>query len=56
MPLGWDELDKLKAGDQWSVGNVHSRLDVGNAPWDGYARSAKGLDAAMKKLAFTPPA
>ena len=55
VPLGWDELDKLKAGDQWSVGNVHSRLDVGNAPWDGYARSAKGIDAAMKKLAFTPP-
>ena len=55
VPLGWDELDKLKAGDQWSVGNVHSRLDVGNAPWDGYARSAKGIDAAMKKLAFIPP-
>ena len=55
VPLGWDELDKLKAGDQWSVGNVHSRLDVGNTPWDGYARSAKGIDAAMKKLAFTPP-
>ncbi|CAM2887440.1 DNA ligase D [Janthinobacterium lividum] len=56
VPLAWDELDKLKAGDQWNVGNVHSRLDVGNAPWDGYARSAKGIDAAMKKLAFTPPA
>ena len=56
VPLAWEELDKLKAGDQWKVGNVHSRLDVGNAPWDGYARSAKGLDTAMKKLAFTPPA
>ncbi|OEZ91226.1 hypothetical protein JAB9_49420 [Janthinobacterium sp. HH107] len=56
VPLAWEELDKLKAGDQWNVGNVHSRLDVGNAPWAGYARSAKGLDAAMKKLAFTPPA
>lgn len=56
VPLAWDELDGLKAGDQWNVGNVHGRLDVGNAPWDGYARSAKGLDAAMKKLAFTPPA
>ncbi|MEG1054016.1 MAG: DNA ligase D, partial [Janthinobacterium sp.] len=56
VPLAWEELDELKAGDQWSVGNVHGRLDVGNAPWAGYARSAKGLDAAMKKLAFTPPA
>ncbi|AYM77243.1 DNA ligase D [Janthinobacterium agaricidamnosum] len=56
VPLAWEELDQLKAGDQWNVGNVHSRLDVGNAPWAGYARSAKGLGAAMKKLAFTPPA
>ncbi len=56
VPLAWEELDKLKAGDQWTVSNVHSRLDVGNAPWAGYARSARGLDAAMKKLAFTPPA
>ena len=52
VPLGWDELDKLKAGDAWNVGNVHSRLDVGNAPWNGYARSARGIDAAMKKLDF----
>ena len=52
VPLAWEELDKVKAGDAWNVGNVHSRLDVGNAPWDGYARSAKGLDAAMKKLGF----
>ena len=56
VPLAWEELDGLTAGDQWNVGNVHGRLDVGNAPWAGYARSAKGLDAAMKKLAFTPPA
>ena len=56
VPLGWDELDKLKAGDQWTVSNVHSRLDVGNAPWAGYARSARGIDAAMKKLGFSPPA
>ena len=52
VPLAWEELDKLKAADQWHVGNVHGRLDVGNTPWDGYARSAKGLGAAMKKLGF----
>ncbi|MDN2709485.1 DNA ligase D [Janthinobacterium sp. SUN118] len=50
VPLAWEELDALTAGDAWNVGNVHGRLDVGNAPWAGYARSAKGLDAAMKKL------
>ncbi|WP_426086601.1 DNA ligase D [Janthinobacterium sp. PSPC1-1] len=56
VPLAWEELDKLKAGDQWNVGNVHSRLDVGNAPWAGYARSARGIDKAMQKLGFTAPA
>ncbi|MCX7290838.1 hypothetical protein, partial [Janthinobacterium sp.] len=56
VPLAWDELDQLKAGDQWNVGNVHSRLDVGNAPWAGYARSARGIDGAMQKLGFTAPA
>ena len=55
VPLAWEELDKLKAADQWNVSNVHSRLDVGNTPWDGYARSAKGIDAAMKRLGFEVP-
>ncbi|MFM2085583.1 MAG: ligase [Pseudomonadota bacterium] len=53
VPLAWEELDQLKSGDAWHVSNVHSRLDVGNTPWDGYARSAKGLAQAMKKLGFT---
>ena len=56
VPLAWEELDKLKAGDEWNVSNVHGRLDVGNAPWAGYARSARGIDGAMKKLGFSPPA
>lgn len=56
VPLAWEELDQLKAGDQWHVGNVHGRLDVGNAPWAGYARSARAIDGAMQKLGFSPPA
>jgi len=55
VPLAWEELDKLKAADQWTVANVHSRLDVGNTPWKGYARSAKGIATAMKKLGFEVP-
>jgi len=54
VPLAWEELDQLKSGNQWQVGNVHERLAVGNAPWNGYARSARGIDAAMKKLGFKP--
>jgi bifunctional non-homologous end joining protein LigD len=54
VPLSWDELDAVKGGDQWNVRNAHTRLDKGNEPWSGYAKSARSLDAAMKKMAFTP--
>ncbi len=54
MPLAWDELETLKAGDQWNVKNAHTRLDRGNEPWTGYAKAAKTLTAAMKKMDFKP--
>ena len=52
VPLAWDELPGLKAGDQWTVANVHTRLDRGNEPWAGYARAAKTLTAAMKQMGY----
>lgn len=54
VPLGWDELQTLKSGDQWNIKNAHTRLDRGNEPWSGYAKSAKTLTAAMKKMGFKP--
>ncbi len=50
VPLAWDELDHVKAGDQWNIRNVHSRLDRGNAVWDGYSKGARSLGAALKRL------
>jgi len=50
VPVGWDELPALKSGDQWNVHNAHTRLDKGNEPWAGYAKAARSLTAAMKKL------
>ena len=52
VPLAWDELMKLKSSAQWTVANVHTRLDKGNEPWAGYAKAAKGLTKAMKTLGF----
>jgi bifunctional non-homologous end joining protein LigD len=52
VPVRWEELGKLKGGDHWTVGTVHTRLDEGNAPWDGYAEAAKSITAAMKVLGF----
>lgn len=54
VPLAWDELATLKAGDQWNIHNAHTRLDRGNEPWAGYAKAAKTLTAAMKKMDFKP--
>jgi len=54
VPLAWNELDGLHGADQWTVANVHTRLDVGNTPWDDYAKSAKGLAAAMRAMGFKP--
>ena len=52
VPVSWDELEKLRGGDQWTVLTVQTRLDQGNAPWDGYAKAAVGLSKAMKALGF----
>ncbi|MBO1112306.1 DNA ligase D [Bordetella petrii] len=52
VPLAWSELDQLDRSDQWTVANIHTRLDVGNAPWDDYKPQALG--AAMKALGYRP--
>ncbi|MCC6072293.1 DNA ligase D [Massilia sp. GCM10020059] len=54
VPLAWDELAVIKAGDQWNVHNAHTRLDRGNEPWAAYAKSAKTLTAAMKQMGYKP--
>jgi bifunctional non-homologous end joining protein LigD len=50
VPVEWSELPTLRGGDHWTVTTVHERLAVGNTPWQSYARSARGLAAAIKKL------
>ncbi|NGZ83618.1 DNA ligase D [Duganella aceris] len=56
VPVTWEELGELRGGDHWTVATVHTRLDVGNTPWDDYAKAAKGLAPAMKLLGFKPGA
>ena len=54
VPVHWDELDQLRSGDHWTVLTCAERLSVGNAPWDGYAKAARNLTAAMQKLGYKP--
>lgn len=53
VPLTWQELEVLKGGDHWTVRTAPSRIDEGNRVWDGYARAACRLTAAMKTLNYT---
>jgi bifunctional non-homologous end joining protein LigD len=52
VPLAWRELASLTSSDHWNIRNVHERLDTGNAPWAGYARAARSLTGAMKRLGY----
>ena len=54
VPVGWDELPALQGGDHWTIHNIQERLPVGNGPWRGYARAARSLTGAMKKLGYVP--
>lgn len=56
VPVAWDEVEKLHGSAQWHVANIHTRLDQGNAPWDGYEAAAQNITAAMKLLEFVPVA
>ena len=54
VPLSWDELGDVPASDKWTIATIHTRLDVGDSPWDDYQPQALG--AAMKAMGFKPGA
>ncbi|HXZ07292.1 MAG TPA: DNA ligase D, partial [Paraburkholderia sp.] len=50
VPLSWDEVPDTKAGDQWTIANLHERLDsLKTDPWAAYAKTRQRMTAAMKK-------
>jgi bifunctional non-homologous end joining protein LigD len=51
-PLSWPEVERatLEPG-HFTLSTIRARLDQGNDPWDGFARSASGLAQASKRLA-----
>lgn len=52
VPVEWAEVQHLTSGAQWTVQNIHARLDKGNEPWKDYAKSVQGVTGAMKMLGF----
>lgn len=51
VPIRWDEVESIEAGDHWSIVNIDERLEIGNQPWSDYEKSAVALGPAMKRLA-----
>ncbi len=50
VPLAWDEVADTTAGDQWTIANLHERLDALHGdPWADYAKTRQRITAAMKK-------
>jgi bifunctional non-homologous end joining protein LigD len=50
-PLRWEELGDRRLGPQrWTVKTIQGRLADGGDPWEGIARTARGLVSARRRL------
>ncbi|WP_244951887.1 DNA ligase D [Trinickia caryophylli] len=50
VPLGWDEVERTTGGAQWTVENVHERLDALKAdPWADYAGKKQRITREMRE-------
>jgi bifunctional non-homologous end joining protein LigD len=54
VPFAWDELADVGGGAHWHLGNVQTRLRVGNASWNGWADAARALGPARRIMAALP--
>ena len=51
VPLAWQELEGLKAANQWTIVNVHERLaKLKRDPWENYGKVRQTLAKAAKLL------
>ncbi|MEQ5844360.1 DNA ligase D (plasmid) [Paraburkholderia acidicola] len=50
VPLAWNELERTQSGDQWTIANLHERLErLKRDPWAGYAKTRERITAEMRK-------
>ena len=51
MPLAWEELEAVTAGDHWNIGTALERVRVlGEDPWAGYWKCRQSMKAAAALL------
>lgn len=50
MPITWDELKDVTAGDQWSMSSALARQrSLNSDPWEGYWKTRQGITVAMRR-------
>ena len=50
VPIAWDELDSTTGGAQWTIANLHERLDgLRTDPWEGYGQAKQRVTAALMR-------
>ena len=49
VPIWREELAELKGANQWTLANIHERLEVGNDPWKDYASTRQSISASLRK-------
>jgi bifunctional non-homologous end joining protein LigD len=50
VPIGWDELESTTGGAQWTVANLHERLDaLRGDPWAGYGEARQRITETMRR-------
>ena len=53
MTIAWDDLDHVRASDQWTVADAAGYLRERHPdPWAGFLATRQGLSGAMKRLGF----
>jgi bifunctional non-homologous end joining protein LigD len=56
MPVAWDDLDKLKSGDQWTLRTAREHLSFQVAdPWADYWTHRQTLTAGLRALKLKRP-
>jgi bifunctional non-homologous end joining protein LigD len=46
----WDELGAIASGAQWTIRNVHDRIEEHGDAWRDYARTRQSIAKAMKAM------
>jgi bifunctional non-homologous end joining protein LigD len=52
VPCDWDELGALTSGAQWTIRNVHERIEERGDPWRELAKTRQTTAKAMKTIGF----